>query len=55
MRFLVLTATYKLRVSRKGHLRDHPSGIPFQGRKSNPGLPYSTITHYYLSYAAPSV
>jgi hypothetical protein len=25
MRFLVLTATYELRVRRKSHLRDHPS------------------------------
>jgi hypothetical protein len=25
MRILVLTATYELRVSRKSHLRDHPS------------------------------
>jgi hypothetical protein len=25
MRIFVLTATYELRVSRKSHLRDHPS------------------------------
>jgi hypothetical protein len=26
MRIFVLTATYKLRISRKSHLRDHPNG-----------------------------
>jgi hypothetical protein len=28
MRIFVLTATYELRVSRKSHLRDHPSKQP---------------------------
>jgi hypothetical protein len=29
MRFFVLTATYELRVSRKSHLRDHPTMDPY--------------------------
>ncbi len=28
MRIFVLTATYELRVSRKSHLRDHPTVVP---------------------------
>jgi hypothetical protein len=27
MRIFVLTATYELRVSRKSHLRDHPTPV----------------------------
>ena len=27
MRIFVLTATYELRVSRKNHLRDHPTAV----------------------------
>jgi hypothetical protein len=35
MRIFVLTATYELRVSRKSHLRDHPSDIPYQKKNSS--------------------
>ncbi len=30
MRIFVLTATYELRVSRKSHLRDHPTADPIK-------------------------
>jgi hypothetical protein len=33
MRIFVLTATYELRVSRKSHLRDHPTVLPLSTAK----------------------
>jgi hypothetical protein len=35
MRIFVLTATYELRVSRKSHLRDHPTfHVNFEPKKT---------------------
>jgi|LakMenE18May11ns_1017448.scaffolds.fasta_scaffold9091994_1 hypothetical protein len=34
MRIFVLTATYELRVSRKNHLRDHPTVHTQVGKKT---------------------
>jgi hypothetical protein len=39
MRFFVLTATYELRISRKSHLRDHPSS---RGRIDPCPVPFLT-------------
>ena len=44
MRIFVLTATYELRVSRKSHLRDHPS-LNISSARVFAELPFQFVRH----------